>query len=206
LRLHKVQKYGDDLSSFRKTVVEANSTKQIVSGIEVGVGGLGVRLVHPVTLDGSHIGTMEFGTDFSLILKNISEKNNLKYALGVYSEVFNSANRPANKENDFIKNNIVYFNFSDDETKNHMMAIDKNEEVDMFSNNGIDYSVISLPIKDYSGKEIGYATFFKDETAITSAIATDTIIGILVPLGLAAMLLVILVFIINKKIIYPLEE
>ncbi|MBU0457058.1 MAG: hypothetical protein KKF21_06670 [Bacteroidetes bacterium] len=40
LRLHKVSKYGDDLSSFRKTVVEANTTKKVVCGVEVGRGGL----------------------------------------------------------------------------------------------------------------------------------------------------------------------
>ncbi len=76
----------------------------------------------------------------------------------------------------------------------------------MFSHDGEDFSVISIPLKDYSGKEIGCATFFKDETEVTSAIITDTIIGIFLPLGLALIVLAFLIFIINKKIIYPLRE
>jgi methyl-accepting chemotaxis protein len=62
LRLHKVAKYGDDLSSFRATVVEANESKKMVSGVEAGVAGLGVRAVTPVSYRGKHIGTVEFGT------------------------------------------------------------------------------------------------------------------------------------------------
>ena len=40
LRLHKIEKYGDDLSGFRKTVVEANRQKVQIVGIEVGVGDI----------------------------------------------------------------------------------------------------------------------------------------------------------------------
>jgi methyl-accepting chemotaxis protein len=62
LRVHKPEKFGDDLSSFRATVVEANSTQTIVSGIESGVAGLGIRSVVPMTdADGNPTGTVEFG-------------------------------------------------------------------------------------------------------------------------------------------------
>jgi methyl-accepting chemotaxis protein len=62
LRVHSPEKYGDDLSSFRFTVVEANQQHRIVAGVEGGVAGLGVRAVVPVTYQGHHIGTVEFGT------------------------------------------------------------------------------------------------------------------------------------------------
>jgi methyl-accepting chemotaxis protein len=61
LRVHIPAKFGDDLSSFRHTVVEANRTRQPAIGLESGVGGLGVRGVVPVTQDGRHLGTVEFG-------------------------------------------------------------------------------------------------------------------------------------------------
>ncbi len=61
LRVHKLGKYGDDLSSFRHTVVEANQTLKPVTGIEVGVAGLGLRGVVPVFNKGTHIGSVEFG-------------------------------------------------------------------------------------------------------------------------------------------------
>ncbi len=64
LRLHKVEKFGDDLSGFRHTVVEVNTTHQPVQGLEVGVAGLGIRGVAPVTYQGRHIGSVEFGMSF----------------------------------------------------------------------------------------------------------------------------------------------
>ncbi len=64
LRVHKLKKYGDDLSSFRKTVVATNDTKAPVSGLEVGVAGLGIRGIVPVSYEGKHIGSVEFGMSF----------------------------------------------------------------------------------------------------------------------------------------------
>ncbi len=64
LRLHKPDKFGDDLTATRKTVVAANLTHRPVRGIETGQGGLGFRAVVPMSKDGSHIGTFEYGAAF----------------------------------------------------------------------------------------------------------------------------------------------
>ncbi len=60
-RVHKIEKWGDDLSSFRNTVLEANADRKIVSGLEAGVAGIGIRGLAPVSYEGSHMGTVEFG-------------------------------------------------------------------------------------------------------------------------------------------------
>jgi methyl-accepting chemotaxis protein len=60
-RVHKPGKFGDDLSSFRNTVVETNRTKKPVQGIELGVAGLGIRGVVPVSYEGRHLGSVEMG-------------------------------------------------------------------------------------------------------------------------------------------------
>ncbi len=49
-RVHNPGYYGDELSSFRKTVVDANLKQKTISGIEKGVAGLGIRYVAPVFL------------------------------------------------------------------------------------------------------------------------------------------------------------
>jgi methyl-accepting chemotaxis protein len=61
LRLHQPQKFGDDLTKLRPTVVEANRTGRTIDGIEAGVAGVGIRAVTPVTLDGARVGTLEAG-------------------------------------------------------------------------------------------------------------------------------------------------
>lgn len=64
LRLHKPEKFGDDLSTFRHTVVAANQERRPVSGLESGVAGLGLRGVVPVFGQGRHVGSLEFGLSF----------------------------------------------------------------------------------------------------------------------------------------------
>ncbi|MBR0841157.1 methyl-accepting chemotaxis protein [Bradyrhizobium liaoningense] len=64
LRVHQPEKFGDDLSSFRKTVVEANNGKTTIVGLEGGVAGLGIRGVVPLGSGGRHLGSVEFGLSF----------------------------------------------------------------------------------------------------------------------------------------------
>ncbi len=64
LRLHKPEKFGDDLSSFRRTVVNTNKTLAPTRGLESGVAGLGIRGVVPVESAGRHTGSVEFGLAF----------------------------------------------------------------------------------------------------------------------------------------------
>jgi methyl-accepting chemotaxis protein len=61
LRLQKPGKYGDDLSSFRFTVLKANKEKQQVDGIEKGNAGISNRGIAPVFAQSSHLGSVEFG-------------------------------------------------------------------------------------------------------------------------------------------------
>lgn len=60
-RVHKPQKRGDDLSAFRKTVVEANQKQVQIAGVESGVAGVGLRGIVPVVYQGKHVGSVEFG-------------------------------------------------------------------------------------------------------------------------------------------------
>ncbi len=64
LRVHKPQKFGDDLSGFRKTVVATNTQKTTIMGLERGRAGIGVRGVVPIAHEGSHVGSIEFGLSF----------------------------------------------------------------------------------------------------------------------------------------------
>ncbi len=65
LRVHKPEKYGDDLSSFRQSVVQVNNTHVPVVGVEKGVAGLGVRAVVPVSYQDRPVGSVEFGVALS---------------------------------------------------------------------------------------------------------------------------------------------
>lgn len=66
LRAHAPEKYGDDLSSFRFTVVKANKEGKPVRGIELGKAGLSIRGVAPIRYLGQIVGSVEFGTSFNI--------------------------------------------------------------------------------------------------------------------------------------------
>lgn len=61
LRVHQPERFGDDLSSFRATVVAANRDRRAVLGLEGGVAGIGIRGVVPIASAGRHLGTVEIG-------------------------------------------------------------------------------------------------------------------------------------------------
>lgn len=64
LRVHQPAKFGDDLSSFRHSVVATNTSQKPIQGLETGVAGLGARGIVPVFRDGRHLGSVEFGMAF----------------------------------------------------------------------------------------------------------------------------------------------
>jgi methyl-accepting chemotaxis protein len=70
----KVNKYGDDLSSFRHSVVKVNSTKSVVNTIEVGKAGLSVRSVVPIADSSGHLGSLEFIQGLNSVAK-VFDKN-----------------------------------------------------------------------------------------------------------------------------------
>jgi len=82
LRVHQPARFGDDLSSFRATVVAANRERRAVLGLEGGVAGIGFRGVLPVTAGSEHLGTVEFGLGLGLpFLRLLSERLGAEVAL-----------------------------------------------------------------------------------------------------------------------------
>ena len=59
LRMHRPDKYGDDLTDIRETVARANLLKKTISGFEEGRIFNGFRHVYPLSLMGKNIGTVE---------------------------------------------------------------------------------------------------------------------------------------------------
>ena len=57
LRLHKLDTFGDDLAAQRPLVSEAILTRKMITGLEEGKGGIGMREIKPMSLNGEFIGT-----------------------------------------------------------------------------------------------------------------------------------------------------
>lgn len=64
LRVHRPERFGDDLTEIRPGIVEVNTNRRPVSGLEIGREGLGLRGIVPVLSDGRHVGSVEVGLSF----------------------------------------------------------------------------------------------------------------------------------------------
>jgi PAS domain S-box-containing protein len=61
LRMEAPQLFGDDASSYRRSVIRSNADKSPQAGLEAGRTGLAIRGVVPVVHARRYVGTLEFG-------------------------------------------------------------------------------------------------------------------------------------------------
>jgi len=74
VRAWKLDKHGDDLSSFRHSIVKVNSTIAPVNTMELGKAGLSLRSVVPIKDDdGSHLGSLEFIQGLNSVAKKFDK-------------------------------------------------------------------------------------------------------------------------------------
>jgi methyl-accepting chemotaxis protein len=205
LRLHKPQKYGDDLSSFRQTVLDANNMKGIISGLEVGRGGPGLRIVFPIENNGIHIGTVEFGSGFGNILSAISTSLGLDYAVGIKENTFNKVKRFKNKNTDILKDGIVFYKFSSDSIKPYISkSVLKNALSRFETTNNKNIASIAFPIKDYAGTEIGNILLYKDISNIMENASAEAGQRAGVILFVSLLVAVGITFFTHRNIVTPL--
>ena len=76
VRSWKLDKFGDDLSGFRKTIVKVKESRQPVFDFEVGRMGLTLRSIVPVMEGDDYLGSLEFIQSFDNVAKHFAKKNN----------------------------------------------------------------------------------------------------------------------------------
>ncbi|MFL9827065.1 cache domain-containing protein [Rhodoplanes sp. SY1] len=193
LRVHRPEKFGDDLSAIRQTVVEVNRSGKPVSGLENGVEGLGIRGVVPVLHQGRAVGSVEIGMSFGKpLLQSFKQTSGADLAVHLKSpsgfDTFAST---------FAQAPVLGA---------EQMAAAAAGQVVSFATalGGRDHAVALAPVRDYRGDVIGVSVLAVDQSKFTAAMAEarNWSIGIglavlIVTLGLAALL--------NRSIVQPLR-
>ncbi len=72
---------SDDLSAFRNTVADVNTSKVPIKGIEPGRGGFTIRGLAPISNEGKHLGSVEVLLPFTEIMRPLEEDEKLKALL-----------------------------------------------------------------------------------------------------------------------------
>ena len=152
---------SDDLTSFRKTVVDINKgDHKALSGIEIGRGGFAVRGLSPITLpSGEHAGSCEVLLPFSAVLaQNVSHDGSYQIAVYMLSDYLPIATKLQNpKKNPVVGGKYVYVsstnpNLTNDVVTATILDSGRNGEKNQIVGN---HHIVTFPIPDYAGKTIG---------------------------------------------------
>jgi len=126
LRLHRPDMYGDTLHEGRKIVIETNRDHTFHSGFEVGKLKMTYRLLTPVFLQDTYIGSLEIGVEPEFIIESLKKISHFEYALLVQSEYTQAAQDlkvlGETKEYYMLKGSPLFIN------KLHEIDIDKDDE------------------------------------------------------------------------------
>lgn len=198
LRAHKAKKFGDDLSSFRKTILATNRTKKPVKGLEKGVAGLGIRGINPIYFEGKHIGSIEFGMSFG---QKFFEKFKSKYGVDIALHV--KRNTGFKVFGGTLKSNNEKVSLLEE---SHLENIMRGSEVVVHSKHlDTPYAVYGKSITDFSGNSIGVMEIALDSSNYINAISNSRNITLLI--GVFALILgLAIAFLISRTIVNPIKS
>ncbi|QOY54284.1 CZB domain-containing protein [Candidatus Sulfurimonas marisnigri] len=207
LRAWKPEKFGDDLSSFRKTIVSVKSTKKPLVAIELGRAGLILRGIAPIIDNEKYLGSVEFMQGLNSIIKRAKKVKGYDMVILMNNEYLSTAKSLASapKIGNYtlaVKDSVINKDFFNDlkninisDTKSHQIT-DK-------------YFIVSEPIKDFSNNIVGYAVVGNNISkvqAIVSESENSLIRQVYIVAILDIFILLFLFIIIKKAIVNPILQ
>jgi methyl-accepting chemotaxis protein len=206
VRAWKLNKFGDDLSSFRHSIVQVNKSLKAINTFELGKAGLSLRSVVPVSDDdGTHLGSLEFMQGLNSVAKQFNA-NKDGYILLMDSaasnvKTFNAALK--------LQNYIISQKFMDKDFLQDAKSIDfvrlLNEKRLITSK----YLYTYVEVKDFQDKKLGISLVGVPMSKVNLAIDVSTTlinIAMAIILTMVATLVIILLVTIKKMVVSPLDE
>ncbi|MES9993434.1 MAG: methyl-accepting chemotaxis protein [Candidatus Thiodiazotropha sp.] len=194
LRVHKPAKFGDDLSTFRFTVVEGNKSKKAIQGLEVGVAGLGIRGLVPVSNAGEHVGTVEFGMSFGQAYFDDYSKHH-----GVDLELYINRKGEMDRFATTMEgNNLV--------SMQALKALVSGKHLfDKGELDGKPVSYYAATVENYSGESIGVLLLAKDRSYFADSMTN--LMMMVIGLGLLSVLVIgVMVWLISRGVVKPISD
>jgi len=206
LRVWKPKKFGDDLSSFRKTIVKVKETKKPLVAIELGRAGLVLRGVAPIVEQKKYLGSVEFMQGFNSIVKDGRE-----IKLDVVILLKNKYLKVATllKKSKSIGN----YSLAIRESGANMQFFRELNGADISKTNSMlktkNYLFTSLAMRDFNGNVVAYALVGQNKKIVTQILnnATSVIKNQMIIATIAFLILfIILYFVIRFAVLDPLNN
>ncbi len=203
LRNWQVNKYGDDLSSFRKSVVHVNSTLKPANNFEIGKAGLSLRSVVPIFNGSTHLGSLEFMQGLNSVAR-VFDKSKDAFLL-----LMDIDKKVADIKPDLIFQNryIISQKFINKEFLKDASKIDISRLLaDKFLINNQYFYTYDI-VTDFNGNKLGIAIVARPMSIVNNALDKTTNLIYFALLGLAAAIfinLIALLIIMRKTVIEPI--
>jgi len=155
---------GDDIKSFRQTVLQVNREQKPLTGIEIGRGGFAIRGLVPVTAtDGTHLGSVETLLDFNSIFTTSRFLKTDEVAVYMLAPALNIATKLKEKNLPHTGLTVRVFSSAPDATDPYIQEELINASLTGQSSATVNGRLLTgLPIRDFSGNIKGCLVFVRD--------------------------------------------
>jgi methyl-accepting chemotaxis protein len=193
LRVHKLGKYGDDLSANRPTIVKTNTERSPVTGLDIGPFGLGLRGLVPIFDNGAHLGSVEFGMAFD---NRFVEALKARYGVDVSLSLFDGDGLKALAS-----------------TMDPVPAVDQaviaavREGSQVFATTSLGETPVSIlraPVRDFANEVVGVLQIAVDRSGFVAEM-TGVRNAALAIAGLSLLVAIAITFLIARSISRPLK-
>ncbi|MGP1450977.1 MAG: methyl-accepting chemotaxis protein [Wolinella sp.] len=152
---HWSNKHGDDLSSFRPSIVEVKKTQKPFPAIELGVAGLVVRGLAPIKDGDRYVGSVEFISSFNDLVSEFRDNDGLEVILGVESNMVSSIAKGLAEAPKFGTQHLA---LSPEVVNQEFLSeLSSNIPQENMATASKNYFIVSIPVKDFSGKVVAHA-------------------------------------------------
>ena len=206
IRGWKLDKHGDDLSSFRASVVAVNATHKPVNTMELGKAGLSLRSVVPIKSDsGEHLGSLEFMQGLNSVAKKFDkEKDAFMLLMDTNIQKVDLFNNPNKFKHYLISQKFINKDF---------LADAKNIDLNELLKTGVymtdKYFYVYQDVVDFQGKKLGIYLAARPMSIVNDVIDdSQTLINISLTLLFLFAVILLVATLINLRItiIAPLQK
>ena len=201
-------KWGDDLSGFRKTILKVRETGKPLMAVELGRGGIAIRGIAPVIDNGEYLGSVELYTNpFEIIplLESKGEKSGLVLLTSrkMAEELFFEQDLSK-----YFKGEIGEYLISgisaDWVNPDTMLSAESLSAADSPGGTTVEIkgntAAAYIPLIDFSGRKVGYIAYVRDITEYNNLIIKD-LMNTAVRFSMVAVVLIFIIFIMIRGVI-----
>lgn len=199
-------KRGDDISSFRNTLLKINKSHKPVIGIETGRGGFVIRGIAPIfSKSNTFIGSVETLIDIDEVMHASKSVNNEEFAIYMNRNLLKIA---TSLESDVELTDFVLLNETSDKflvdniTNDKLLSGAKGKF--LFDKGNYKYAL--FPIINYNGEQEGIGVYQFDISEYKNNLAKLNNFLILLGIGLIILSIAIIILVTRTTLLKPIKK